>query len=110
MMQNQAAQLNRSLIIGLLVFFLFQLIFLVGYLYGAQVAPDRGLVYNLISFEVYLIGSILAILLGTRGFLVARRDSSVSGRGWSLAGVVLGTLVLIPMLVGFCAVVFTGSN
>ncbi len=110
MMQNQAAQLNRFLIAGLLMFFLFQLIFLVGYLYGAQVAPDRGLVYGLISFEVYLIGSILAVILGTKGFLAARRDPSVGGKGWSLAGIVLGPLVLIPMLVVFFVVLFAGSS
>lgn len=109
-MKNQFGQYSLYLLTVLFLFFVFQLFFLAGFLTKAQPSPQLGLVYSLVSFAIYLLGSILAILLGTKGLLAARRDPSLGGKEWSIAGIVLGSLVLLPILVGFFVVFFTGVN
>ncbi len=107
-MKNKFAQCSLYLLMSLFLFFIFQLFFLTRAFSKAEVSPNVGLGYSFVSLGIYLVGSLLAILLGSLGVLAIRRNPSLDGQEWSLAGIVMGTLVLAPILVGFYVVLYVG--
>ena len=64
---------------------------------------DLAVELSLLCFPLDLIAGAAAVILGLRGFVVARRRTEGFGRRESLIGIGLGALVLLlPVVTVFC--------
>ncbi len=67
------------------------------------VLSDAAVELNILFFPLDLIAGAVAIMLGIRGILVARRLAGNLGRSVSMIGIGFGLLVLIlPFVTFFC--------